>query len=210
MLRLILKCFDRPQDYAEIHRAMQNFTRARTATSEDELWILEHTPVLTQGLAGSPEHLIDAHGIPLISSDRGGQITYHGPGQLIAYTLFDLKRLNRNTREFVVSLERIVITLLQRRYGVIATGDRKAPGVYVNNAKIASIGLRVKHHCAYHGLALNVDLDLTPFSYINPCGKPGQMMTKISDFSPLEPKNALKTALIECFLEEFGYTVTHD
>lgn len=162
---------------------MQAFTQDRDSNTEDELWLLEHPPVYTQGLAGKPEHVLNPHDIPVIQTDRGGQITYHGPGQLIAYTLFDIKRMGLNTRSFVIALENAVIKLLSH-YHINAKGKRDAPGVYIDDAKICSIGLRVKHGCSYHGIALNVNMDLTPFLNINPCGYEALPMTQIADFVP--------------------------
>lgn len=169
-------------DYLPIWQKMQDFTKSRTQDTEDELWLLEHKPVFTQGLAGKSEHVLNPGDIPIIQSDRGGQVTYHGPGQLMAYTLFDLKRLNLNTRQFVIKLENTVIDLLSD-YDIKAHGKRDAPGVYVNEAKICSIGLRLKRNCAYHGIALNVNMDLEPFSRINPCGFAKLPMTQIADFT---------------------------
>ena len=157
---------------------MQAFTAQRSADTVDELWLVEHFPVFTLGQAGKKEHVLAAHDIPLVQSDRGGQVTYHGPGQLVAYPLYDLKRLQMNTREFVVFLESALIKALAE-YGIEAHGSREAPGVYVNDAKIASIGLRLKNDCTYHGIALNITNDLTPFSYINPCGIAGQKITSL-------------------------------
>lgn len=182
MIQLIVKHLPR-QDYVSTWEAMRTFTQNRTSNTPDELWLCEHNPVFTQGLAGKPEHLLNPTDIPVVQSDRGGQITYHGPGQLMAYTLFDLKRLQLNTRDFVIALENSVINLLDT-FNIVATGKRDAPGVYVNDAKICSIGLRVKRHCAYHGLALNVNMDLTPFQRINPCGYENLQMTQIAAFMP--------------------------
>jgi lipoyl(octanoyl) transferase len=166
------------QPYQTIWQAMQDFTAARTDTTPDELWLLEHEPVFTLGQAGKHEHVLDAHGIPLIQTDRGGQVTYHGPGQLMAYCLFDLNRAQLNSRQLVIALEQAIIHVLSR-YGIIATGSRDAPGVYVGDAKIASLGLRISKGFSYHGLAINVHNDLAPFSYINPCGIVGQAVTSL-------------------------------
>ena len=155
--------------------AMQAFTAQRENSTEDELWLLEHKPIFTQGLNGKAEHIFDTHDIPVVQTDRGGQVTYHGPGQLIAYTLFDLKRLNIGVRAMVSHLEDSVIRLLDD-LGIKARARSDAPGVYVDDCKIASLGLRVKRGACYHGLSLNVDMDLTPFSYINPCGLQGMEM----------------------------------
>lgn len=170
-------------DYQSTWEAMQTFTRNRDANTEDELWLMQHPPVYTQGLAGKPEHILNPQHIPVIQTDRGGQVTYHGPGQLMAYTLFDIKRMELNTHSFVIKLENTIIELLAH-YGIDAKGKRDAPGVYVNDAKICSIGLRVKRGCSYHGIALNVNMDLKPFLNINPCGYKALPMTQIADFVP--------------------------
>jgi len=163
-------------EYAPTWRAMQDFTARRTPDTADELWLLEHPPVYTQGQAGKPEHLIAATDIPVVPIDRGGQITYHGPGQVVAYVLVDLRRRGYGIRELVTRLEQAVIDLLAAQ-GVTAARLAGAPGVYVGGAKIAALGLRVKHGCTYHGLAFNVDMDLRPFAAINPCGYPGMAVT---------------------------------
>ena len=166
--------------YEPTWRAMQTFTAERTADTPDELWLLEHPPVYTQGQAGKPEHLIAATAIPVVPIDRGGQITYHGPGQAVAYVLVDLRRRGYGIRELVTRMEQAVIDLLAAR-GVAAARQAGAPGVYVDGAKIAALGLRVKHGCTYHGLALNVDMDLAPFAAINPCGYAGMPVTQCRD-----------------------------
>ncbi len=163
-------------DYEPTWRAMQDFTAQRVTDTPDELWLLEHPPVYTQGQAGKPEHLIATTDIPVIPIDRGGQITYHGPGQVVVYVLVDLRRRGYGIRELVTRMEQAVIDLLATR-GVTAERRAGAPGVYVDGAKIAALGLRVKHGCTYHGLALNVDMDLRPFAAINPCGYPGLAVT---------------------------------
>jgi lipoyl(octanoyl) transferase len=163
-------------DYEPTWRAMQAFTAGRAPDTPDELWLLEHPPVYTQGQAGKPEHLIATTDIPVVPIDRGGQITYHGPGQVVVYVLVDLRRRGYGIRELVTRMEQAVIDLLATR-GVMAERRAGAPGVYVDGAKIAALGLRVKHGCTYHGLALNVDMDLRPFAAINPCGYPGLAVT---------------------------------
>jgi lipoyl(octanoyl) transferase len=167
-------------EYEPIWRAMQAFTAQRTPETPDEIWLLEHPPVFTQGQAGKPEHLIAATRIPVVPIDRGGQITYHGPGQAVAYVLVDLRRRGYGIRELVSRMEQAVIDLLASQ-GVIASRLAGAPGVYVNGAKIAALGLRVKQGCTYHGLALNVDMDLNPFAAINPCGYAGMRVTQWRD-----------------------------
>ncbi|MCE5181513.1 MAG: lipoyl(octanoyl) transferase LipB [Betaproteobacteria bacterium] len=164
-------------EYLPTWRAMQDFTARRGPETPDELWLLEHPPVYTLGLAGKPEHLLHATAIPVVNIDRGGQITYHGPGQIVAYLLLDLKRRNLGVKELVRRMEQAVIDLLAG-YHVVAERRDKAPGVYVGNAKIAALGLRIKNGCCYHGLCLNVDMDLTPFAAINPCGYTGLAVTQ--------------------------------
>ena len=164
--------------YEPAWRAMQAFTDARDADTPDELWFLEHDPVFTQGLNGRPEHVVAPGDIPVVGIDRGGQVTYHGPGQLVMYALVDLRRRGIGVRELVVALENSVIALAAR-HGIRATGRREAPGVYIEGRKLASIGLRVRRGSSYHGLALNVDMDLEPFRRINPCGMAGLAMTEL-------------------------------
>lgn len=164
--------------YEPAWRAMQAFTDARGEATPDELWFLEHDPVFTQGLNGKAEHLLAPGEIPVVGIDRGGQVTYHGPGQLVMYALVDLRRRGIGVRELVVALEDAVIGLAAQ-HGIAAAGRRDAPGVYVGPRKLASIGLRVRRGCSYHGLALNVDMDLEPFRRINPCGMAGLAMTQL-------------------------------
>ncbi len=162
---------------------MRAFTDARNPDTPDELWLLEHPPVFTLGQAGRPEHVLDAGDIPVIRSDRGGQVTYHGPGQLVAYLLYDLRRGRVGVKQLVRILEQSVIDLLAAR-GISAVARPDAPGVYVHEAKIASLGLRVRRGCSYHGLALNLDMDLAPFRRINPCGYAGLLVTRVVDLLP--------------------------
>ncbi|MCC7277630.1 MAG: lipoyl(octanoyl) transferase LipB [Chromatiaceae bacterium] len=166
--------------YETIWQAMRDFTDARDPETPDELWLLQHPAIYTLGQAGRWEHLLDAGGIPALKVDRGGQVTYHGPGQLIAYLLLDLKRAGLGIKGLVHLLETAVMELLAA-HGITAQVRPDAPGVYVAGAKIASLGLRVRRHCSYHGVALNVDLDLEPFSRINPCGYPGLAVTRLVD-----------------------------
>jgi lipoyl(octanoyl) transferase len=176
--------------YAPTWRAMQSFTDERGPGTADELWFLEHEPVFTQGLNGRPEHVLDPGDIPVVGIDRGGQVTYHGPGQLVLYALVDLKRRRLGIRDLVVALEQSVVALAAQ-HGVVAEGRREAPGVYVEGRKLASIGLRVRRGASYHGLALNVDLDLEPFRRINPCGMAGLAMTRLADLGiPLTVQEA--------------------
>ncbi len=168
-------------DYEPTWRAMQQFTASRGPESADEIWVLEHPAVYTLGVAGKPEHLprVD-NGIPVVRIDRGGQITYHGPGQVVAYLLLDMRRRGITVRPLVRRMEGAVIDLLAD-YGVRAAGRVEAPGVYVGSAKIAALGLRIRNGCCYHGVALNVDMDLSPFHAINPCGYPGLDVTQTRD-----------------------------
>ncbi len=168
-------------DYRETWRAMQNFTNARDQDTADELWITEHAPVFTQGLNGRAEHLLAPGDIPVVQIDRGGQVTYHGPGQLVLYCLLDITRLGLGVKGLVALIETSVIDLLQG-YHIAAQGRPGAPGVYVGAAKIAALGLRIRKGCCYHGLSLNVDMDLEPFTRINPCGYQGLAVTQLLDF----------------------------
>ena len=167
-------------DYPVAWQAMKDFTANRVDRTLDEVWLLQHPPVYTQGIAGKPEHLLYPNDIPVIRTDRGGQITFHGPGQLVAYLLLDLRRLQLNVRGLVRKMEESVIDLLAD-YRIEAKGSPDAPGVYVDDAKIASLGLKIKNGCCYHGIALNVDMDLEPFSAINPCGYAGLKVTQAKD-----------------------------
>ena len=167
-------------DYEPTWHAMQRFTDSRGADTPDEIWLLEHSPVFTQGQAGKAEHVLFPGDIPVVQVDRGGQVTYHGPGQLVAYLLLDVRRSGIGVRELVSRIERSLIDLLAS-YGVNANAKPDAPGVYVDGAKIASLGLRIRNGRSFHGLALNVDMDLQPFQRINPCGYAGMAMTQLAD-----------------------------
>ena len=167
-------------DYQPTFAAMQEFTAQRNADTADELWLLQHPPVFTQGLAGKPEHILQLTPIPIVQTDRGGQVTYHGPGQLVVYLLLQLDRYDTSIRALVRAIEQAVIDLLAE-YGINAYGKVDAPGVYVDEAKIASIGLRVKHGCTYHGVSLNIDMDMAPFNWINPCGYANMRMTQLRE-----------------------------
>jgi lipoyl(octanoyl) transferase len=159
-------------EYESTWQAMQRFTDERTATTADQIWFLEHPPVFTLGMNGKPEHVLAPGNIPVVHVDRGGQVTYHGPGQLVVYPLLDIRRAKLGVRELVVALENAVIEFCRER-GVTAVGRRDAPGVYVDGRKLASIGLRVRRGCSYHGMAFNVAMDLEPYHRINPCGLTG-------------------------------------
>lgn len=167
-------------DYQPVWQAMKEFTDGRDAHTRDELWLVEHPPVFTQGQAGKAEHLLAPGAIPVVATDRGGQVTYHGPGQLVAYPLLDLRRLKIGVRELVTKIEQSVVALLAE-YKIDSAPKADAPGVYVNGDKIASLGLRVRKGCSFHGVAINVDVDLAPFNQINPCGYAGLNMTRLVD-----------------------------
>jgi len=168
-------------DYYACWEQMKQFTESRDSSTPDELWLVEHDPVFTLGLAGKEEHiLIKEHSIPIIRSDRGGQVTYHGPQQIVIYILIDIKRLEFSIRELVTRIENGVISYLAE-LGIVANGDRDAPGVYVAGKKIASLGLKIRKGCSYHGLSFNFNLDKTPFSYINPCGYAGLQVVNLSE-----------------------------
>ena len=183
-------------NYQQTWQAMIDFTAARNERTGDELWSCEHAPVLTLGQAGRPEHLLADLGIPLVKTDRGGQITYHGPGQVVIYVLLDLNRRRLKVRELVETIEQAVIDLLAG-HGVVAERHAGAPGVYVGAAKVAALGLRVRRSCSYHGVSLNVDMDLSPFAAINPCGYPGLPVTQTSDLGITLSPSAAATALTE-------------
>ena len=181
--------------YEPTWRAMQEFTTHRDATTADELWLVQHPPVYTLGQAGKPEHLIRPTEIPLVKIDRGGQITYHGPGQVVAYLLLDLHRRHLKVREMVQLLEQALIDCIAD-YGLDARRKDGAPGVYIDGDKIAALGLRVKNGCSYHGLSLNVDMDLTPFTWINPCGYSGLKTIQLKDFGVTEAPDEVAERLL--------------
>jgi lipoyl(octanoyl) transferase len=183
-------------DYEPTWRAMQRFTAERTADTVDEIWLVQHPPTYTQGQAGKPEHLLHQTSIPVVKIDRGGQITYHGPGQIVAYLLLDLRRWKINVRELVRLMEQAVIDLLAE-YGVKANGREDAPGVYVGDAKIAALGLKIKNSCSYHGLSFNVDMDLSPFDNINPCGYEGLRVTQAIEVGITVPWEELQAQLTQ-------------
>ena len=183
-------------DYFATWQAMKNFTLTRTKNTFDEIWLLQHPSVYTLGIAGKLEHLIQNNGIAVVRTDRGGQITYHGPGQIVAYLLLDIRRLKLGVRELVRKMEGAVIDLLQE-YCIYTESRMESPGVYVGDAKIAALGLKIKNGCCYHGIALNVDMDLTPFSAINPCGYPGLRITQTRDLGITDGLEVLSDKLAE-------------
>lgn len=183
-------------EYEPTWRAMQTFTAQRTPATPDEIWLCEHPPVFTLGQAGKPEHLLRDIGVPLVKIDRGGQITYHGPGQLVVYLLFDLQRRNIKVREWVKRIEQALIDMLAE-YGIEAARREGAPGVYVHDAKIAALGLRIRNSCCYHGLCLNVNMDLAPYAAINPCGYAGMPVTQMRDLCGETDLQRVATRLLQ-------------
>jgi len=183
-------------DYISTWQEMKDFTLARTKNTFDEIWLLQHLPVYTLGVAGKRKHLLKNNGISVVRTDRGGQITYHGPGQIVAYLLLDIRRLRLGVRELVRQMEGAVIDLLEE-YSIDTKVRKDAPGVYVENAKIAALGLKIKNGCCYHGIALNVDMDLAPFSAINPCGYSGLEITQTSDLGINDGLDILSNKLSE-------------
>ena len=181
-------------EYVPTWEAMKRFTAGRTTETPDEIWLVQHPSVYTQGLAGKPEHLLHRTDIPVVKIDRGGQITYHGPGQIVAYLLLDLRRWKINVRELVRLMEQAVIDLLAG-HGVSAHGSVDAPGVYVGDAKIAALGLKIKNGCCYHGLSFNVDMDMAPFANINPCGYAGLHVTQCCELGITTSINELQAEL---------------
>ncbi len=181
--------------YEPTWRAMQAFNAARDPATPDQLWLMEHPPVYTLGLAGRAGHVLDPRGIPVVKTDRGGQVTYHGPGQVVAYPLLDLRRCGYGVREMVRRLEQAVIELLAG-YGIAGERLEGMPGVYVGGAKIAAVGLRVSHGCAYHGVSLNAEVDLEPFTRIDPCGYPGLACTRLADLGVGDNAGSVRESLI--------------
>ncbi|MFG6179032.1 lipoyl(octanoyl) transferase LipB [Halomonas sp. THAF12] len=190
--------------YEPVWQAMRELTDTRDASMPDQLWLVEHDPVFTQGRAGKPEHLLMPGDIPVVQSDRGGQVTYHGPGQVVLYPLLDVRRAGLGVRELVNALEDSAVALLAE-YGIEAHARPDAPGVYVGHAKIASLGLRIRRGASFHGIALNVDGDLSPFARINPCGYAGLAMTRLADLVPAPPSlDEVSTGLARCLACELG------
>ncbi|WP_148253814.1 lipoyl(octanoyl) transferase LipB [Aidingimonas lacisalsi] len=190
--------------YREVWQAMRRFTDQRDGDARDQLWVVEHEPVFTQGQAGKAEHLLLPGDIPVVDTDRGGQITYHGPGQLVLYPLLDVKRARIGVRMLVDALENSVVDAL-REHGIAARARPDAPGVYVGADKIASLGLRIRRGCSFHGIAINLDMDLSPFARINPCGYAGQAMTQLADLTtmPLD-RHAEASRLVRCLALRLG------
>lgn len=191
------------QPWAPVSQAMHDFTNQRSAQTPDELWLVEHPPVFTQGQAGKAEHLLMPGDIPVVQSDRGGQVTYHGPGQQVMYVLLNLKRRKTGVRELVTAIEQTVIATLAH-YDIQAAARADAPGVYVDGKKICSLGLRIRNGSSFHGLALNVDMDLSPFTRINPCGYAGLEMTQIAAYKKGVTLADVQPLLAEHFARELG------
>lgn len=192
-------------DYLPTLEAMRKLTAERDASSADEIWLLQHPPVFTQGQAGKAEHVLAAGDIPIVQAERGGQVTYHGPGQLVAYLMLDIRRLNMGVRDLVSAMERALVSVLAE-YEVAAAPRPDAPGVYVGAAKIASLGLRIRRGCSFHGLALNVDMDMQPFQRINPCGYAGLQMTQLREHVTADVSIAEVEARLEIALRQaLGY-----
>jgi lipoyl(octanoyl) transferase len=193
------------QPYPPVWRAMQHFTDTRDDATPDEIWLVEHDPVFTLGQAGKPEHVLAPGDIPVIHVDRGGQVTYHGPGQIVAYPLFDLRRMNIGVKEYVNRIEQAIIDTLAG-WNIHAQRKDGAPGVYVNGAKIGALGIRVRRGRAFHGLAFNIDMDLEPFQRINPCGYAGLQVVSLRDLGGPSSLNAVKPVLLEKLAEQFRLT----
>jgi lipoyl(octanoyl) transferase len=200
---LIVKRLGR-RDYHPTWQAMQMFTDDRNESTTDEIWLVEHHPVFTQGQAGKAEHLLNTGDIPVVQSDRGGQVTYHGPGQLVAYFLIDLRRKKVGVRELVTHIENTVINTLAA-FNITSAARADAPGVYVGTEKICSLGLRVRKGCSFHGLALNINMDLSPFQRINPCGYQGMQMTQVIDLGGPADFNVIEQQLIQELVALMGY-----
>ena len=194
--------------YEPVWRDMQSFTDSRDASSGDELWLVQHPPVFTQGQAGKAEHVLAPGDIPVIQVDRGGQVTYHGPGQIVAYPLVDIKRKGIAVREFVNRIETAIIDVLAQ-YGVKGERIEGAPGIYVSGDKIASLGLRVRRGCTFHGMAFNIDMDLEPFERINPCGFAGLQVTQLSALAPVDFQE-VEDRLIDSLAQYLGYSEVNE
>src|SRR5690348_8197246 len=191
------------QPYTPVWQAMRAFTDARGADTPDELWLLEHDPVFTLGQAGRMEHVLAPGDIPVIPVDRGGQVTYHGPGQIVAYPLLDLRRLGIGVRDLVCRIEQAIIDTLAH-WNIVAVRREGAPGVYVNDAKIAALGLRVRRGCTFHGLAFNINMDLEPFRRINPCGYQGLQVTQVVDLGGASQLAQVEDVLVTELCRQFG------
>lgn len=199
VVRMLGKC-----DYEPVWHAMHDFTDNRTEQTIDEIWLVEHNPVFTQGQAGKAEHLINTGDIPVIQSDRGGQVTYHGPGQLVVYFLLNLRRKKLGVRELVTHIENLVINTL-KTYHIESAARPDAPGVYVDGKKICSLGLRIRHGCSFHGLALNINMDLSPFLRINPCGYAGMEMVQVKQLGGPDNVSVVADQLVKELVKLLDY-----
>ena len=202
--RLVIREFGL-NNYVPIYKKMCEFSANRQSETTDEFWVLEHNPVYTLGLNGHKEHILDSNDIPIVKVDRGGQVTFHGPGQLIIYLLIDVKRKKMGVRAIVTAMENAIIQMLHE-LGVHAFAKKDAPGVYVDQKKIAALGLRIKNGKSYHGLSLNIDMDLTPFNGINPCGYENLEVTQIKELIPNVDKSDIKTSLVQALMNELEYS----
>jgi lipoyl(octanoyl) transferase len=205
MSHLLVRRFPGLQPYEPIWRAMQAFTDARDTETPDELWIVEHEPVFTLGQAGKWEHVLMPGDIPVVPVDRGGQVTYHGPGQIVAYPLIDIRRAKIGVRDFVCNIEQSIIDTLAH-WNIVAVRKPGAPGVYVAGAKVAALGLRVRRGCTFHGLAFNVNMDLEPFHRINPCGFQGLQVTQMMDLGGPSSLREVESVLVENLAKQFKMT----
>ena len=196
------------QPYEPIWQAMKTFSEQRDEKTADEFWFVEHEPVFTQGQAGKQEHVLAPGSIPVVKVDRGGQVTYHGPGQLVVYLLLDVRRSGSGPRKIVSAIENAIIRVLSH-YGVESYARADAPGVYVDGAKIAALGLRFRKMKSYHGLSFNLDMDLEPFSRINPCGYEGLQVAQLKDLNGSAQWNEVSSHLLECLMDELGYNKAH-
>ncbi|KMM73774.1 lipoate--protein ligase [Xanthomonas sp. NCPPB 1128] len=194
------------QPYEPVWRAMQRFTDARDEATPDELWVVEHDPVFTLGQAGKPEHVLAPGDIPVLQVDRGGQVTYHGPGQLVVYPLLDLRRLHIGVRDYVCRIEQAIIDTLDK-WNILGQRRDGAPGVYVGGAKVAALGIRVRRGCTFHGLSFNVAMDLEPFHRINPCGYQGLQVTAVLDLGGPSGMQAVTPVLLAQLARQFGLTL---
>ena len=207
--RLPARAFDLGrQAYEPVWRAMQRFTDARDQDTLDELWLVEHEPVFTLGQAGKPEHVLAPGEIPVLHVDRGGQVTYHGPGQIVLYPLLDLRRIGIGVREYVCRIEQAIIDTLDE-WNIGGQRREGAPGVYVAGAKVAALGIRVRRGCTFHGLAFNIGMDLEPFHRINPCGYQGLQVTSMRDLGGPSSMDAVKPVLLEALARQFGLALRH-
>ena len=202
---LTIRLLEQAQPYEPVWQKMQSYTNTRNEQSSDEIWLLEHQKVFTQGQAGKEEHLLNTGDIPVVQVDRGGQVTYHGPGQLVMYILVDLRRHKLGVRDMVTLMEQAIIDVLQS-FSVTAFAKADAPGVYVDQSKIASLGLRVRRGCTFHGFALNLDVDKEPFLRINPCGYAGMQMSNLTDFVSNLDHSLVRQRLCDYMIEKIGYT----